>query len=238
MNDVDLKNPDIFSTELHFALLSEGLRGPLHRKLMRISRSDAELGRIYETKLGEFRRYLRISRRPTLWNLPTRVMELLSDTVKVTPPREVFMTLVYVVAAVMVLELAKRQWFSSEPTSELSSGPLHLDIAYRDPNDPAPLTRTHFPQLDDWMIAELERVCRSDAWRAALARHMSESLRQVDVTTVKKNLPSSPQQIALTPATKNSTPAAHNAEQVAPENVTSDEAVASAAKGPTATQTP
>src|SRR5687768_17172151 len=90
-------DPAAFSDEVHFALLNEGIRGPRLRQLMRLARHDAELEAILETKVAEFRRYVRETRTPTWWNLPVRGLEWISDNARFTPPREVFMTLVYVV---------------------------------------------------------------------------------------------------------------------------------------------
>jgi hypothetical protein len=194
MNDVDLKSPDVFSGELHFALLSEGLRGPMHRRLMRVSRGDAELGRIYETKVGEFRRFLRSSRRPSLWNLPTRTVEWIADNVKVTRPREVFMTLVYVVLAVMVVETAKRQLSTAAPAADFTlSSPLGLDVRYGYPRITSGGShQSQSTHLDDWMLAELERASRSEAWRAALAKQLALSLEDLDVADALQHPPAPP----------------------------------------------
>jgi hypothetical protein len=184
MNDLDLKNPDVFSGELHHALLTEGLRGPLLRRLMRASRNDAELSRIFETKTGEFRRYLRASRKPTIWNLPTRAAERLADTARVTPPREVFMTLVYVVLALMAVEVFKRQVSPASANSDLGSlPPLGFELGpttYRPPGG-YELTPDDSRRIEDWMIAELKRASTSGAWREAFTEQLAQCLEEIDL---------------------------------------------------------
>ena len=91
-------------------LLNEGLRGPRMRELLSMARVDSELGRIFEMKVAEFRRFLRESPVPTWWNLPLRAGEWLADNAQFTPPREVFMTLVYVVLVLVGIEAAKRRY--------------------------------------------------------------------------------------------------------------------------------
>jgi len=190
MNDIDLKNPDTFSDELHFALLREGLRGPLLRRLMRLARGDVELHRIYETKVAEFRRFLRVSRKPTLWNLPTRAVEWLTEGVRVTPPREVFMTLVYVVLAVLAVELAKQH---ASPLlhqdSMLRSSALPLGLGLDRPEINSPVADS-LARIDGWMLAELTRVSQTDAWRTALAERLAVSLDQLsDEELLRSQLP-------------------------------------------------
>src|SRR5687768_13755500 len=104
-----LDDPAVFSDEVHFAILHEGLRGQRLKKLMRVARKNAELEAILETKLSEFRRYLRETRQPTASNLPARIVEWLSDNVRFTPPKQAFMTLVYVVLVLVGLDLFRQQ---------------------------------------------------------------------------------------------------------------------------------
>ena len=173
------KNPEAFSAELHFALLSQGLRGPLLRRLMRVARPDPELSRIFEAKVGEFRRYVRESRQRTIWNLPLRGWEWLSDQARFTPPREVLMTLVYVVLAMMAVEFFKSRVVSPADPHALQAAALPLRVgepaAYRGPVKPDRM------QLDQQMITELERLGRSPAWREAIAAQLVESLTVVDM---------------------------------------------------------
>ena len=185
MTENTWKNPEAFSAELHFALLSQGLRGPLLRRLMRVARPDAELSRIFEAKVSEFRRYVRESRPRTIWNLPLRGWEWLSDQARFTPPREVLMTLVYVVLAMMGVEFFKSRVGSNADADALHAAALPLRVgqpaAYRGPAKPEALP------LDEQMIGELERLGQSKAWRAALAAQLTESLTVVDVEPLFRN---------------------------------------------------
>lgn len=179
MSETAWNSPETFSAEVHFALLSQGLRGPLLRRLMRLARADAELSRIFEAKVSEYRRYVRQTRTPTLWNLPMRAWEWLSDQARFTPPREVLMTLVYVVLAMMGMEFVKTHFLAPTVDDRLHARALSLSLgelpAYRGPVKPEPL------RLDQQMIDELQRAANSEVWRKALAAQLAESLTSVDV---------------------------------------------------------
>jgi len=173
-----LSEPHVFSGEVHFALLNEGLRGPRMRELLGLARRDSELGRIFEMKVAEFRRYLRESRVPTWWNLPQRAWEWLSDNAQFTPPREVFMTLVYVVLVLVGIEAGKR-WLldhsaegaaaNVEAFAEFSGGSQLVEAKQNTERDVGSLVET-------WMLAELKLAAESPAGRQALAQQLAATM--------------------------------------------------------------
>ncbi len=68
-----LLHPDHFAADLHTCLLCDGIRSSAVRRLRRIAWGKAELERIFETKVSEFRRFNRESRVPSVANLPARL---------------------------------------------------------------------------------------------------------------------------------------------------------------------
>lgn len=104
-----LQDPDLYASELQHWLMIAGPRSKPVRDLMRVARRhpEAELERIFETKLAEFKRAHREDRKPTLLNLPVRIVEWLTENAKFTPPRDVLMTLVYVVLVLVLFEGVK-----------------------------------------------------------------------------------------------------------------------------------
>jgi hypothetical protein len=183
MSDADLAHPDAFSAELHFALMTEGLRGAELRRLMRLARTDAELGRIFEVKVSEYRRYLRSERQPTLVNWPIRQWERFSDNVRFTPPKEVVVTMLYVAVAMAGMELVKRRW---QPDGWRGTGHAPLAstaVAAMPPLRDAVAERglREFAGLEKWMIAELRRTSQSSEWRDAVAKHMADCLASIDL---------------------------------------------------------
>jgi hypothetical protein len=183
MNDAERITPDVFSAELHFALLTEGVRGPMMRQLMRLARRDPELGHIFETKVAEYRRFLRADRKPSWRNLPARTWEKLFDNARFTPPKEVLMTLFYVGVVMAGIELFKRTlnkptWPDDLVMSRAAAFELQTRIA--------PTTRTaqssgQASRMDAWMIDELQRVSQSPAWREAFARQLAETIEHIDL---------------------------------------------------------
>jgi hypothetical protein len=186
MTEVDLTNPDDFSAELHYALLTEGLRGPALRRLMRQARADAELGRIFETKLSEFRRYLRASRRPTVFNWPLRVWEGFTDNARFTPPKEVFVTLVYVGLVMAGIECFKRATAPSAYAEPSLARDVELGGMPRiSPGiSPTRMNAINLERIESWMISELERASHSDAWRDAIAKQLSAQIETIDIQEI------------------------------------------------------
>src|SRR5688572_2180529 len=108
----ELKDPDLFADELQYWLLATGPRSEGVRQLMRLARRHpgAELSRSFESKLAEYRRYRRESRRPTVWNLPARAFEAVWEDARFTPPVHAVTTLIYVVIVIFGLEGVRQYW--------------------------------------------------------------------------------------------------------------------------------
>ena len=102
-------NPDQYARDLHKALLLDGPRSATVRRLNRVARKNpgAELERIFETKVAEFKRHHRETRVPTWRNAPQRAVEWVMEQSSFTPPKDVLMTLVYVVIALLSVEFGK-----------------------------------------------------------------------------------------------------------------------------------
>jgi hypothetical protein len=186
MKDDDLTNPDAFSAELHFALMTEGLRGPRMRRLMRRARGDGELERIFEVKVSEFRRYLKASRAPRLSNLPLRIWERFSDNVRFTPPKEVVLTLVYVGLAMLGIELIKQRREPTIVATHAFASPLEFnDFAYPLPaSTRSASTSEELSRLESWMVEELQQASQSPQWRDAIAKQLAASIEAIDLESL------------------------------------------------------
>ncbi|HEY4261605.1 MAG TPA: hypothetical protein VGM98_15655 [Schlesneria sp.] len=182
-NDRDLAlNPDLFASEVHFCLLNDGVRSRSLRRLWRIAKGDSELERILEIKVAEFRRAMREGRTPTLWNMPTRTFEWLTENARFTPPREVLTTLAYVAVMLVGMDALK----SEVPWSRVWSGSGHTNSStlmrpsYESDADlfrsPSVATMDASSKVDEWLVAELKRAADSSDWSQAMARRLAESL--------------------------------------------------------------
>lgn len=187
---VNLQDPDQFSARLHHLLLTEGARSAGVRSLMRLARQTpgGELDLLFEAKLREWRRFERESRKPTLWNLPIRLAESLWDHIQFTPPRDVVMTLVYVVLVLAGMEGAKLAFRGQPSSSEREAGldrdlarssrysrpPLDLaaiDALRRDGDEPA-------PPVEFAATATAEDILLNDPATRDLRRQMESHLRK------------------------------------------------------------
>lgn len=185
MNRIELaqlEDPDLYAAELQHWLMTEGPRSPAVRQMMRLARRhpDAELDRIFETKLAEYKRALREERVPTFWNLPVRGWEWLTDNARFTPPREVLMTLVYVVLVLVAFEGLKNRLPIGEWLRERGEVPTPFRAISRSQESFAP-HRNPAPadvheRVDDWFAAELTRAASSDIFRQALAVEVARSV--------------------------------------------------------------
>ncbi len=177
-----LEDPDLYAAELQHWLMTEGPRSPWVRQLMRVARRhpDAELDRIFETKLAEYKRAMREERVPTLWNLPVRALEWLTDNARFTPPREVLMTLVYVVLVLVAFEGLKSRLPRWDRLLEPAEVPTAARLFSRDNGAlasyrvPAPVDVRE--RVDEWFATELSRAAQSDSFRQAVAEQVSRVL--------------------------------------------------------------
>jgi hypothetical protein len=183
MSETPQHDPHLFSAELHFALLNEGLRGPAMRRLMRTARKDTELWRIFETKVGEFRQYLRSIRKPTLVNLPLRAWEWLSDNARFTPTKEVVVTLFYVAVVMMGIEVFKSEIPKNIPEgNHLNQPAIALALAHGSfPPNNSEQASSAIGRIDRWMVDELRKAAESPEWRDALTKQLSESFKTIDL---------------------------------------------------------
>ncbi|MFO0979774.1 MAG: hypothetical protein U0996_25470 [Planctomycetaceae bacterium] len=107
-SDDDLVNDvALFASEIHYCLLNGGVRSRSMKRLGRLARKNPDLAQVLDIKVAEFQRVLREERIPTLWNLPARITEWMSDRAKFTAPREIVTTLAYVVFAVVAVDTVK-----------------------------------------------------------------------------------------------------------------------------------
>lgn len=177
----NLEDPDLFAAEMQHLLLTEGPKSKNVRQLMRLARRhpDAELDRIFETKLAEYRRASREDRVPSLINLPLRCWEWLFENARLTPPRDVLMTLVYVVVVLVLFEGLKehvplRQFFSQ--LLELRHGTAAPRETEYDPfRQPAPVQDVA-ANVDGWFTDELQRAAESPRFRDLLTRQIAETI--------------------------------------------------------------
>lgn len=189
MNDKNkIVDPDEFASELHHWLLLEGYRSPKVRRLWRIARREAgaELERIFETMVSEAKRAKREERAPTLWNLPARTSEWLVEHAQFTPPREVFVTLMYVGIAAFAIEFGKDLIFDSSADRGLSPESI-LNISGLDSGNAGRLASTSADSLkvpanrvDQWFTQEvanaMNRILDSDDFRTKLQTVVSECI--------------------------------------------------------------
>jgi hypothetical protein len=182
----ELRDPDLFAADVHFCLLNDGLRSSQLRRLVRLARNNAELERIFETKVAEFRRYLRESRVPSLWNLPIRIFEWLGDHAQFTAPREALTTLVYVVLALVVFDVMK----SKLPWDSLLGQPPVQNLPFAK----VPLYQTEVEmtslrskanaetssKIDDWLVKELQQAARSAGLEQLLTHQIQQGLARAE----------------------------------------------------------
>ena len=179
-----LEDPDLYAAELQHWLMTEGPRSQGVRQLMRLARRhpDAELERIFETKLAEYKRAHREDRVPTLWNLPLRGLEWLTDSARFTPPRDVLMTLVYVVIVLVIFEVVK-----GRTVLENVFGGAEIPSAYRGSRRPADewdeetlrapsATAEQTSRVDQWFVRELSQAAESSEFGERLARLMAKTI--------------------------------------------------------------
>lgn len=161
-----LRDPDLFSAEVHHCLLTQGLRSRRLRGLMRAARRNAELERIFETKVTEFRRYLREIRLPTFWNMPIRAGEWLADNARFTPPRAVMTTLAYVAFVLVGVEMVKswRPWDHATRTLADSRGfAAHWGTFEPDPDSYSTRkeSTSSLSSVDHWLTKEFQQAAQS-----------------------------------------------------------------------------
>lgn len=178
------KDPDLFSAEVHHCLLTQGLRSRRLRGLMRAARRNAELERIFETKVTEFRRYLREIRTPTIWNLPLRAGEWLADNARFTPPREVMTTMAYVAFVLVGVEVVK-SWRPWDYGSRMSSDSRRIvarratfetDVdSYSAPRDSA----NSLSNVDNWLAKELQHAAQSSEMQQVLKDRFQAAIASV-----------------------------------------------------------
>lgn len=185
----ELHDPDVFSSDVHYCLLTQGIRSRRLRELMRMARNNAELERIFEIKVAEFRRFLRETRVPTVWNLPIRGFEWLSDNARFTPPREVLTTLAYVAVMLVGVDVLKSrvpwsQWSQSgrTQTANLMRPSYELDADMFRSASTADTQAAS--KVDEWLAAELKRAAESAELSGVLAQRLSDGLDKLPLDEI------------------------------------------------------
>lgn len=187
----ELRDPDTFSADLHYCLLSQGLRSKRLRALLRLARGNGELERIFETKVNEFRRYLRETRVPTAWNLPIRTIERFTDNARFTPPREVLTTVAYVIFAVVGIDAAK-SWLPWDRNVTHPESPTHMvvkkarfDVDSDELWNSTPVPGDTTAKVDDWLEKELRRATESPEWQRLLAERLKSTTASISFDSEK-----------------------------------------------------
>jgi hypothetical protein len=160
-----LLSPNLFASEVHYCLLNGGVRSRGMRRLWRLAKGNPELEQILEIKVAEFRRVTREERVPTMWNLPVRASEWISDRVKFTPPREVATTLAYVVFAVVTVDAVKSrvpwnllayQLFGSNSTAAADSSSEYDLFALPEPKHRFSFSRSNLAARSNFGVTTSE----------------------------------------------------------------------------------
>ena len=184
----ELKQPDIFASELHHWLLLKGPRSRKVRKLMRFARRQpgAELERIFDTKLSEARRWERESRTPTLLNLPTRILEWFCDDAQFIPPREVVLTLIFTATLILGIEYFKvRPINNAWGRVDDSTHQVILPLREAGWSSLRASQGDAIEQVDAWFEQEvsqaLDKILESDDFKSKLRHIMMDAIDEAEL---------------------------------------------------------
>lgn len=127
---------------------------------------------------------LREERSPTLWNLPLRAFERLTESAQFTPPRDLLTTLAYVAFTVVGVDAAKSHlpWNGLSAERRSASSANSLKSTFDPTADFTSLRSTSTPsaesisKIDDWLTRELKRAAESVDLQDSLGKRFLNGL--------------------------------------------------------------
>lgn len=185
VDDRELMDPDVYAAELQDCLLSEGPRSYGVRYLRRLARQkgNAELERIFEMKVGALQRYTRESRVPSIWNLPIRWIEWIADNFRFTPHRDMWMTVLYVLVALLAVD-AIRPRFQGSPEAKHNAKTEANAVAddAANPGDDRKEKTVERPQVENlnaWLIEKINQSMQASEVETLLSERVDAAVDEI-----------------------------------------------------------